>query len=130
MQQDGVGGVNAARQGVGGVNAARQGVGGVITVRQRMGGVNAARQRVGGVLLCPLLQEYEHKLEDLELTLVEQLKTDRSEIIDRLDQQKRVPIYICCVYRFLFPISKYVYCVYQFPFQVVFVTFTLYHNLL
>ena len=43
-------------------------------------------------MLCAsvLQQEYEQKLAELELTLVDQLQADRSEIVNRLDQQRRV----------------------------------------
>ena len=40
--------------------------------------------------ICNLLQEYEAKLSELETTLVQQLHTDRTEIMERLDLQRKV----------------------------------------
>ena len=36
------------------------------------------------------LQEYEAKLQEMETTLVKQLHTDRTEIMERLDLQRKV----------------------------------------
>ena len=40
--------------------------------------------------ICNLLQEYEAKLSELETTLAQQLHTDRTEIMERLDLQRKV----------------------------------------